>query len=191
MKIRFKALRKSMSGKLPTKSCKDWKCCMPTKSSIETSKVPIYSLWMASPNWETWMFPKWLSKDYAKHKLALLTIPAPRFGKEESMVINVMFGHWECYSMKCALSGCPSLVGIFLLFIEKSLMGHTRRFLNLTLMSWGASFGCVLSLRKKWGHQPASCLILLSYQAWRWAYHLSMPRKGKSSYLTLSSVQKS
>lgn len=170
-----------MFGRLPTKSCKDWKCFIPIRSSIGTSKVPIYSSWMALLNWETWMFPKWLSKDYARHRQALLTIPVLRFGKEENMEINVMFGHWECYYMRCAPSGCLSLVGIFLLSIEKWLMGPMRTYLSFTLMSWGTLFECVLSLRKKWGLQPANYLILLSYRAWRWAYRLLMPKKGKSS----------
>ena len=46
-----------------------------------------------------------------------------------------MFGPWEFYFMKCAHLRCPLLVGIFLLSIEKSLMGPMTTFLSFILMS--------------------------------------------------------
>lgn len=41
------------------------------------------------------------SKDYAKLKLELPIIQAPKYGKAKNMETNAIFGHSESYYMKC------------------------------------------------------------------------------------------
>lgn len=134
---------KSMFGRSPMRSSKASKCSTIIRSFIEISKAQTYFLSMIGPNWVTWMFRRWPSKEWLRLKLERHTTLVRKYGWARNIATNAIYGHSECCCMRCAAWECHLLEEISPLFTKESSKGSMRSYRNTILSLCKIWWECV------------------------------------------------
>lgn len=107
---------RAKSGGWRSRCYMGWRHCIGWTSFIEISRVPI-CCWARITNkssWEIWMLARSVRVVLLAPKLALLIMPALKFGLTCLTMANATFGRWVVFFMKWLPSGLRFLLTTFM-----------------------------------------------------------------------------